>query len=308
MAAEIARSPAAWERLAKSWLLEVIERSPLDEIDDLPVGWISHEAAPLIAEVLGQLSDPGAIHNNELSPASRERIQGIVAGRDPQTVLRRLPGQFAALQTLLIEALDREFPDRDRREFTRAVARLAEVFAAIQAIALDAIEDAPGAATEAGLEEAGDFDSALRRLIADAGARGAPLALAHFEVEGVERISKGYGSDAAERMIEAVARVLEGKLTPQMQLFRLGQGQFAALVPGADVEEATTLAASVAELVERSQAGGGPRVTVAAGIASYPRHGGSPDALREAAETAAWGARADGRDVAVARSGMGEPH
>ena len=72
-AAEIARSPAAWERLAKNWLLEVIERSPLDEVDDLPLGWISHEAAPLIAEILGLLSDPGAARELRLSPAALER-------------------------------------------------------------------------------------------------------------------------------------------------------------------------------------------------------------------------------------------
>ena len=51
--------------------------------------------------------------------------------------MTRFPGEFAALQSLLIEALDRELPDRDRREFTRAVSRLAEVFGAMQAAAME---------------------------------------------------------------------------------------------------------------------------------------------------------------------------
>ena len=91
--AEIARSPAAWERLAKNWLLEVIERSPLDEVDDLPLGWISHEAAPLIAEILGLLSDPGAARELRLSPAALERAASLAAERDPEALVKRLAGR-----------------------------------------------------------------------------------------------------------------------------------------------------------------------------------------------------------------------
>ena len=305
-AAEISQSPDAWERIAKSWLLEVIERSPLDELDVLPIGWISHEAPPLIAEILGQLTDPGAPRDLQLSPAALERAKTLVAGRDPEVVLRRLPGEFAALQTLMIEALDRDLPERDRREFTRAVARLAEVFGTIQAAALAAIADDPArlASEESG---ANGLDDVLHALIEEERQTGLPFTLAHFEVEGVERISTGYGADAADQMVEAVAGVLEGQLTGRQRAFRIGDGRLVAVIPECDTAAATALAASVADIVERSQAGTGPHVAVAAGLASYPLHADSATALRDAAEAAAWGARADHRAIAVARA-VNEQH
>lgn len=304
-AAEIARSPAAWERLAKSWLVEVIERSPLDELDELPLSWISQEAAPLIAEILGQLSDPGSARELRLSPAALERARSLVAGRDPEAVVKRLPGEFCALQSLLIEALDRELPDRDRREFTRAVARMAEVFGAVQAAAMESLLDAqhqsapPRAAAKP--DEASDLSDHVRALIFKERRTRAPFAIVHFEVEGVERISKGYGPEAADRMVEAVTGVLEGQLAAPESAFRVGLGQLVAVMPGAEADDVLEFAASVSDTVDRSQAGRGPRVEVAAGIASFPLHAIEADQLLDAAEEAAWAARAAGRPIAVAR-------
>jgi len=304
-AAEIARSPAAWERLAKNWLVEVIERSPLDELDELPLGWISQEAAPLIAEILGQLSDPGAARELRLSPAALERASSLVSGRDPEAVVRRLPGEFAALQSLLIQALDRELPERDRREFTRAVARLAEVFGAVQAAAMESLvgardQDAPPAPA-AEPDEVAALSEHLRALIGEGRRTGAPFAIVHFEVEGIERIAKGYGSDAANRMVEAVGGVLEGQLSAPQSAFRVGLGQLVAVIPGSAADDVLELASSVSDTVDRSQAGRGPRVEVAAGIASFPLHAVEADQLLDAAGEAAWAARAAGKPIAVAR-------
>jgi len=303
-AAEIARSPAAWERLAKNWLLEVIERSPLTELDDLPLGWISREAAPLIAEILGLLSDPGAARELTLSPAALERATSLAGERDREAVAHRLPGEFAALQALLIEALDRELPERDRREFTRAVTRLAEVFGAVQAAAMESVATAPRVDVPASLDQEPDdpeaLDAWLGTLISEERRTGVPFAIAHFEIEGVERISKGYGRDAANRMVVAVAGILDGQLSGRGRAFRTGLGQLIAVIPGNEAGDALELAAGVSDVVDRSQAGRGPRVQVAAGLASCPLHATSPEALRDAAEEAAWAARAAGKPLAVA--------
>ncbi len=302
--AEIARSPAAWERLAKNWLVEVIERSPLSEVENLPLGWISQEAAPLIAEILGQLTDPGAARELRLSPAALERAASLAAERGPEAAVRRLPREFAALQALLIEALDRELPERDRREFTRATVRLAEVFGAVQAAAMESlvVERSAGAASDpqTGLPGPAELHEWLRMLLAEARLSGTPSAIVHFEVEGAERISKGYGEDAAARMVGAVAGIIGGQLSERERAFRIGLGQLVAVVPGRDANEVIELAVRVADVIERSQADTGPRVEVAAGIASAPRNGSSPDELLESAEEAAWSARAAGEGVALA--------
>jgi len=321
-AAEIARSPDAWERLAKSWLVEVIERSPLDEVDHLPLGWMAHEASLLIAEVLGQLSDPGAARDLVLSPATLERISALAADRDPEVLVTRLPRELSALQALLIEALDKELPERDRREFTRAVSRLAEVFGVVQAAALNAISgraasrDAPQADPEpepvsepepeprlspVPVPPTQDPFSYLDGLVRDSSRTGVPLTLAHFEVEGVDRISKGYGEDAATRMVSAVAGVLDSQLSEGDRAFRLGLGRFLVVLEGDD-QRGLDLAVSVSGVIESSQATRGPRVDVTVGIASFPRHGTDPAELLGTAEEAAWAARASGETVALARS------
>jgi GGDEF domain-containing protein len=311
LGAEIARSPAAWERLAKNWMLEVIERSPLEEVNDLPLGWISHEAAPLIAEILGLLSDPGAARELRLSPAALERAASLAAVRDPEALVKRLPGEFAALQSLLIEALDRELPDRDRREFTRAVTRLAEVFGAVQAAAMESLVERdleldlqPGPASAPTVSphpaESDPFEECLMSLIAEQRRTGVPVAIAHFEVEGVERISKGYGAPAADQMVEAVAGVVAGQLSGRERAFRTGFGQLLAVLPGMEAVGAVNLATAVSDIVERSQSGRGPRVEVAVGLASCPLHATTADGLREAGEVAAWDARASGRGIAIA--------
>jgi diguanylate cyclase (GGDEF)-like protein len=300
----MARSPAAWERLAKSWLVEVIERSPLSEVDDLPLGWISQEAAPLIAEILGQLTDPGSARELRLPPAALERAASLASQRGPEAAVRRLPKEFAALQALLIEALDRELPDRDRSEFTRATVRLAEVFGAVQTAAMESLIDERSAGASAdpatGLAGPAELHEWLRMLLTETRMSGTPSAVAHFEVEGAERIANGYGEDAAARMVAAVAGVLASQLSERERAFRIGMGQFVAVVPGRDATEIIELAVRVADVIERSQADQGPRVDVTAGIASAPRNGSTPDELLEAAEEAAWAARAAGEEVAVA--------
>ncbi len=303
--AEIARSPAAWERLAKNWMVEVIERSPLEELDELPLGWIAHEAAPLIAEILGQLSDPGTARDLRLSPAARERAASL-GGRAqaPKPLVTRLSARVRrASGSPRSTRLDRELPERDRREFTRAVTRLAEVFGAVQAAVVQSIAgETQGTPARQATGNAPDLAARLQELIAASKSTGACVAIAHFEIEGVERISKGYGEAAAASMAEAVAGVLDAQLAGSEEAFRTGPGQLVALLPGGEAADALRLAANVSDVVERSQAGPGPRVDLAVGLASFPLHADSPEALREAAEEAAWAARADGRGIAFARA------
>ncbi len=296
-------------------MLEVIERSPLEEVDELPLGWIAHEAAPLIAEILGLLSDSGAARELRLSPAALERAATLARERNPEALVKKLPGEFAALQTLLIEALDREVPERDRREFARAVSRLAEVFGAVQAAAMESLIDPEhAAATAEPLQQTGttrtddpDLTSAwLTTLVSEERRTGIPFAIAHFEVEGIERISSGYGAEAADRMVDAVAGILDGQLSGRERCFRTGFGQLLAVIPGAEAAQAVELASAVSDVVERSQGRRGPRVEVAVGLASCPLHGTTPQQLREAAEVAAWDARAGGRGIAIATVSMNE--
>ena len=305
-AAEIARSPAAWERLAKEWLVEVIERTPLADVDELPVSWIAQEAPPLIAEILGQLSDPGSPRELVLTPAARERAASFAAKLGAGGA-ERLPRELAALQALLIQALGREIPERDRGEFARAVGRLAEVFGAVQSAALESLarERSGDAARDpdTGLPGPAELNEWLRILLAEHRRMGAPFALAHVEIEGVERITAGYGEGASWRMVAAVAAVVSGQLAGQERAFRTGAGQLVVVAAGAEARDLIELAARIGDVVERSQAERGPRVSITVGLASCPAHAVDAEELLDAAEEAAWAARAAGESLGLAREG-----
>lgn len=305
-AAEIARSPAAWERLAKEWLVEVIERTPLRELDDLPLGWIIQEAPPLIAEILGQLSDPGAARELELPAAARERAAALAAERLRASGAARLPRELAALQSILIEALGRGSPGRDRHEFARAVGRLAEVFGAVQSAALESLVETrtakatPDPAT--GLPGVADLHEWLRALSFEQRRTGAPYAVAHVELEGVERLTSGYGAEARERIVSATAALIAGQLGESERAFRLREGALLLVAPGDDGSALLARGERIAELVERSQGeGGGARIAVAVGVAATGSgEGVAPDRLLASAEEAAWAARASGMPAAIA--------
>ena len=301
---QIARSPAAWERLAKDWLVEVIDRTPLADVEDLPVGWIAKEAPPLIAEILGQLSDPGSPRDLALTPAARERAAAFASSLGSRGS-QRFPRELAALHSLLIEALRHEIPERDRGEFARAVSRLAEVFGAVQSAAMEAlVRERPASApldADTGLPGPAELHEWLRSQISDHRRTGAPFGLAHLEVEGIERIASGYGKDAAWRMMAAVAAVVGGQLAEQETAFRIGDGRLAVLAPGCEARHLVELGVRIAGVVESSQTDSGPRVSVNVGLASCPLHGQEAQALLDAAEEAAWAARAQGDAVALAR-------
>jgi len=71
-----------------------------------------------------------------------------------------------------------------------------------------------------------------------------------------------------------------------------------------DDQDGLDLAVHVGNVIESSQATRGPRVEVTVGVASFPRHGTESQELIQAAEEAAWAARASGETAALARSAV----
>jgi diguanylate cyclase (GGDEF)-like protein len=238
-----------------------------------------------------------------LTPASRERAAAFAAKLGASGA-ERLPRELAALQSLLIQALGREIPERDRGDFARAVGRLAEVFGAVQSAALESlVRERSGDAArdpDTGLPGPAELNEWLRILLTEHRRTGAPFSVAHVEVDGIERVAVGYGDDAAWRMVAALAAVVSGQLAGRERAFRVGEGQLVVLAAGREARELVELGVRLGDVVAASQSERGPRVDVNVGIAACPVHGDQPETLLEAAEEAAWSARAAGEIVAIA--------
>jgi diguanylate cyclase (GGDEF)-like protein len=308
--AHITRSEQEQERLAKEWLLRLIERTPLPDVGSLPVSWIIDEAPPLIADILGTLAQAEGGRDRESEDRRRERTARLSRLREGSDAAEQIPRDLAVLQSLLIESLRRELPNRSAGEFACAVERLAEVFGGIQGSVNRSLAEGrgdPGAghaepaiADElTGLPGPAQLDEWLRILLAERKRYGHEFALALIDIDGLERINKAYGRSAGDRIVAAVAGVVGGQVRTTDHTFRLHDDEFAIIAPHTEVAGLVPMAERIAGLIERSQIPDGPRIAVVAGVVGAAADGETPEQLLEAAVAATYAAKAAAKPVAT---------
>jgi diguanylate cyclase (GGDEF)-like protein len=139
------------------------------------------------------------------------------------------------------------------------------------------------------------FHDALRHEAARAQRYDHPLAVVVFDLDGFKDVNDREGHHAGDRLLQAVAGVLDGVVRESEVVARLGGDEFALLLPETDVRGARAMAervrAAVAALPQPPSYG----VTVSAGVADL-RQAGSADALIRCADRALYGAKARGRN------------
>jgi diguanylate cyclase (GGDEF)-like protein len=294
------------EELAKAWILDVVNRTPLTELPYIRVAWLAREAAPLIADVFRGLNDPGADFE-QLGGAAAERAGELASLRRGESGPTTVPRDLAALQALVIEALGRSVPEREPGDFEQATRRLAEVFGGIQARVIETIvrERSGGAQRDelTGLPGEAELNEWLGVLIAEYRRYGHPFATMLIDIEGLGQINEAYGPEAGNRMLAAMANVVSNQVRGADRAFRLGGGEFCVLTPHHDADRIRPLADRLIGVVEASQGDGGPRLGISIGVASCPDHAETAERLLEAAEEATFAAKADGKHVVLAGSG-----
>jgi diguanylate cyclase (GGDEF)-like protein len=298
------------DRLAKDWLLRLIERTPLDEVAEIPVSWIAAEAPPLIAEIVAALRDPGDETASRLEDAARQRLAALARSREGTAAAEQIPRHLAALQALLVEAIRREIPERRAGEFADAVERLAEVFGSVQGAVMGRLVDERSGGSQVdeltGLPGPVQLEEWLRLLLADQQRYEQGFAIAMIDIDGLGKINEAYGRDAGDRLLTAVAGVIERQIGVADRAFRLGEDELCVVAPRQDTAELAPIAERIAALVADSQASEGPRIGIAIGIAACPADGTGREELFEAAEQATYAAKAAGESVAVSPGGSPE--
>ena len=143
-----------------------------------------------------------------------------------------------------------------------------------------------------GFEEV--FDMELER----ARRAEAPLSLVVGDLDRFKRVNDEHGHSAGDAALRGVADTMRSSKRGFDTAARIGGEEFALLAAGSDEHGAYMLAERVREEIEQD----GNGLTISFGIATFPLHGGSSEALLRAADQALYAAKRLGRNRSVISS------
>ena len=147
------------------------------------------------------------------------------------------------------------------------------------------------------------FHERLQRELTRAQEDGLPLTLCFIDVDDFKRINDRFGHPAGDQVLSQIA----GRLRQGGEAFRLGGDEFAILLPRLDEADALAAAHSIVTRIANVEVGEMGPITVSAGVATFPDHGGERDELIRLADNALYWAKEHGKNrVRVSRADVVE--
>jgi diguanylate cyclase (GGDEF)-like protein len=119
------------------------------------------------------------------------------------------------------------------------------------------------------------------------------------DLDHFKAVNDQLGHRAGDEALVRVGRILAERRRTGDSIARTGGEEFTLLLPGATEHEAYLVAERLRAMVERAFAADAVPLTFSFGVATYPEHGRSAEALIEAADQALYAAKALGRNRSV---------
>jgi diguanylate cyclase (GGDEF)-like protein len=116
-----------------------------------------------------------------------------------------------------------------------------------------------------------------------------------LDVDHFKKYNDAHGHPAGDEVLKRVANILRTSTRAGDCTARYGGEEFAVLLSGKGAEEATQLAERIRERVAEEEFTAG-RITISAGIAEFPDHGHTAEAVISSADEALYQAKRDGRN------------
>jgi diguanylate cyclase (GGDEF)-like protein len=299
----ISRLEESRGEIAKAWLMRVVERSSLEELERLPLPRIAQELPELVAEIARTAGSGEGSGGAPLEWAQRlSELSGHEAPRAQQLVR-----DLALLQSTMIAELHRGLDRIDPVSALAMVERLAELFSSMQA---DAVEDVL-TVRSGELEWLGTTDSLtglhnsrfmqqhLQHLLDVQKRYGHPFALLLLDIEGLKRINDAYGNAAGDRTLSAIATALSETTRSVDTPIRMGGDEFCVLLPHQTATRARAMADRLVASIERVESPTPHPLRVSVGVVSCPQHATDGEDLLALADGAMYRAKAAGESVAV---------
>ncbi len=122
------------------------------------------------------------------------------------------------------------------------------------------------------------------------------------DLDNFKLINDRFGHQSGDVVLERAATILKRRKRRIDTVARIGGEEFALVVPDTDEHRCYMLAERLRSELKRSFADDPIPLTISFGVASFPAHGDSPEALLHAADEALYAAKEMGRDRAVIHS------
>jgi diguanylate cyclase (GGDEF)-like protein/putative nucleotidyltransferase with HDIG domain len=130
---------------------------------------------------------------------------------------------------------------------------------------------------------------------------GRPFSLIMMDLDGFKQVNDRYGHLEGDKVLVAVARILEARSRQSNVVARYGGDEFALLLPEAGTEQAETLGERLCASFAADPYLASRSVTASLGIATFPVHGATPDEILRVADSGMYLAKHDqGNRVRVA--------
>ena len=145
------------------------------------------------------------------------------------------------------------------------------------------------------------LEASLPRELLRAERRKGGLSVLMFDLDHFKRYNDTQGHDAGDALLSAFGALLAQSCRGEDMHCRFGGEEFTLVLTDADHakarERADAIRKATAELVVHYRAGTLPAATVSIGVATYPEHGDTPEALLRMADQALYRAKQLGRNV-----------
>lgn len=305
--APLSRLHDSREELAKAWLVRVIERASLDDLQNLATDRIARELPDLIGDVLRVVAKDS--HEDlELREEEYERAARLAELRGSrEQPAAELAHDVAALQSVLVAALGRELQDLEPEVFVGAIERVTAAVSAVQAAAVEELVRTRSRELESlantdpltGLYNLRYLQQHIRHLLGVHKRYGHPFAVLVLDIDGLKRVNDAHGHAAGDRVLMEVATAVRRTIRSVDTPARMGGDEFCILAPHQASEAGLTLGQRLAAAVEEIETPGRPAIGVSIGVVSCPEHGAVSEQLLDFADRAMYRAKAAGERVAV---------
>jgi len=302
----LARLDGRRDELAKEWLVQLVERSSLDQIGHLPTERLAVELPALISDVLGAA---GSMRPFTMPPDVRKRAERLVelrASREPSAA--DLVRDIGTIQRVILDALGQEAEELGGRRFAEIAASVADAVGAIGAAAVESLVDRRARELQTlatcdpltGLSNLRYVKQQIGYALGLHKRYAHPFALLLLDVDGLKRINDVGGRDSGDKILVQAALAMRRTIRKVDTAARVGGDEFCVLTPAQDTASAHVLAGRLIDAVrDETTSAVGTGVGVAVGVVSCPEHGDTPDGLLEAADVAMFEAKASGEPVAL---------